>query len=56
MFSHCEQKTRKEVSYLSDLVTDKSIRPDPPKVKAVREFPDPTCRRSSPITKQFQQK
>lgn len=34
---------RKEVSYLGHIITDKGVKPNPEKTKAVKEFPTPKC-------------
>jgi transposase InsO family protein len=34
---------RKEVSYLGHIITDDGVRPNPEKIKAVQEFPQPQC-------------
>lgn len=36
---------RKEVSYLGHTITDQGVKPNPDKIKAVQEFPQPKCPR-----------
>jgi len=41
---------RKEINYLSHVISENNVKPDPQKIKAVKEFPRP---RNSKNIKQF---